>query len=159
MRRGLAVLAAGGLLAGGLLAGACSGGDDGDRAASSSTSTTVVYSGDPGSPFCSLLRELGVDDVLNKPSESSTQMEAAFTHLLDVLHRTAAAAPPELQEDTALLAAGIAALDDALRSVGYSYDALAESPNGPEVSAAVNDPAFKVAGDHISAYKAQVCKL
>lgn len=157
MRRALAV----GLAV--LLLAACSGdeGDGGreDGSSPSSTTTTVVYTGDPGSAFCGRLRDLSLDDVLSQPSESAADVEAAFTRLLDVLDQTAAAAPPELQEDIALLVAGIAALDDALRAVGYSYDALAESPDGPEVSAAVNDPAFAVAGEHISAYKAQVCKL
>ena len=160
MRRALALVALGGLLAGGVLGTACSGGDDADGdGAASSTSTTIRYTGDPASPFCSLVRDLALDDTLSTPSESATEVEAAFTHLLDVLHQAAAAAPPELQEDTALVAAGIAALDDALRAVGYSYDALADSPGGPEVSAAVNDPAFTLAGQHISAYKVQVCKL
>ena len=106
-----------------------------------------------------MLRDLAVDTVLEDPSESAEEVEAAFTHLLDVLHRAADAAPPELAEDTALLVAGIASLDDALRSVGYDYDALAESDQGPAVAAAVNDPAFGVAGDRIEAYKHQVCGI
>jgi hypothetical protein len=156
MRRALAVL-----LAAGVLLTACSDDGDGggDRSSASSTSTTVVYTGDPASGFCTLLRDLALDEVLSQPSETAAEVEVAFTHLLDVLHQTAAAAPPELEEDTALLVAGIAALDDALRSVGYSYDALADSPDGPQVSAAVNDPAFAVAGAHITAYKQQVCGL
>jgi hypothetical protein len=95
-----------------------------------------------------------VDDALE-----GTDIEAAYTHLLGVLRRSAEAAPPELQQDAGLLYEGISALDDALRAVGYDYDALASSPEGPSVSAAVNDPAFTVAGDRIQAYKHQVCKL
>jgi hypothetical protein len=140
---------------------ACSddgGADDGDAAASSSTTTSIVFTGDPASPFCGVLRDLEADTVLDRPSASPQDVEAAYTHLLEVLHRAASSAPPELQADTGLLYEGIAALDDALRAVGYDYDALAGSPSGPSVSAAVNDPAFTVAGDRIQAYKHQVCR-
>jgi len=159
MRRAVALLSAAVLL---LAPAACSGddGDSGDDAADASTTTsTLVFTGDREGPFCRVLRDLAVDTVLEDPSESAEEVEAAFTHLLDVLHRAADAAPPELAEDTALLVAGIASLDDALRSVGYDYDALAESDQGPAVAAAVNDPAFGVAGDRIEAYKHQVCGL
>ncbi len=159
MRRAVALLLAAVLL---LASAACSG-DDGDPgdddAAASSTTTTLVFTGDREAPFCRVLRDLAVDTVLDDPSESADEVEAAFTHLLDVLHRAAAAAPPELAEDTALLVAGIASLDDALRSVGYDYDALAASDQGPAVATAVNDPAFGVAGDRIEAYKHQVCGI
>jgi hypothetical protein len=159
MRRAVALLSAAVLL---LAPAACSGddGDSGDDAADASTTTsTLVFTGDREGPFCRVLRDLAVDTVLEDPSESAEEVEAAFTHLLDVLHRAADAAPPELAEDTALLVAGIASLDDALRSVGYDYDALAESDQGPAVAAAVNDPAFGVAGDRIEAYKHQVCGI
>ena len=159
MRRAVALLSAAVLL---LAPAACSrdDGDAGDDAADASTTTsTLVFTGDREGPFCRVLRDLAVDTVLEDPSDSAEEVEAAFTHLLDVLHRAADAAPPELAEDTALLVAGIASLDDALRSVGYDYDALAESDQGPAVAAAVNDPAFGVAGDRIEAYKHQVCGL
>lgn len=141
--------------------GACSGGDDADddRADGSTTSSTYVFTGDPQGPFCQVLRDLALDDALDRPSDTPDDVEASFTLLLDQLHRAADAAPPELVEDTALLVAGIASLDDALRSVGYDYDALAASEQGPAVAAAVNDPAFGVAGDRIEAYRAQVCGL
>jgi hypothetical protein len=160
MRRAVALLLAAVLL---LATAACSG-DDGDpggadAADASSTTSSLVFTGDREGPFCRVLRDLAVDTVLEDPSESAEEVEAAFTHLLDVLHRAADAAPPELTEDTALLVAGIASLDDALRPVGYDYDALAESDQGPAVAAAVNDPAFGVAGDRIEAYKHQVCGI
>ena len=159
MRRAVALLLAAVLL---LAPAACSGddGDSGDDGADASTTTSsLVFAGDREGPFCRVLRDLAVDTVLEDPSDSAEEVEAAFTHLLDVLHRAADAAPPELAEDTALLVAGIASLDDALRSVGYDYDALAESDQGPAVAAAVNDPAFGVAGDRIEAYKHQVCGI
>jgi hypothetical protein len=158
MRRAVALLLAAVLS---LAGAACSGDDDGadDGADAASTTSTLVFTGDREGPFCRVLRDLAVDTVLDDPSESAEEVEAAFTHLLEVLHRAADAAPPELAEDTALLVAGIASLDDALRSVGYDYDALAESDQGPAVAAAVNDPSFGVAGDRIEAYKRQVCGL
>ncbi len=123
------------------------------------TSTTVHFTGDAGSPFCALLRQLNTQDVLKGDGSTPTSAAAAFAKLRQVLSDTAAQAPPELATDISLLAVGISALDDALRSVGYSYDALASSPNALAVSAAVNDPAFATAGAQISAYKAQVCHL
>ena len=140
---------------------ACSG-DDSDGEADpdlSITTTTIVFTGDAGSPFCTELRDLALQDVLAEPAQTPADLETGFTTLLGLLQRAADAAPEELRADTALLVEGISALDDALRAVGYSYDALAESPEGPTVAAAVNDPTFGVAGDRIEAYKRQVCKL
>ena len=157
MRRAVALAVS--LLVATAALGACSGDDDGDDRADASTTSTVVFTGDAQGPFCRVLRDLALDSALDRPSETPEEVEASFTLLLDQLHRAADAAPPELVEDTALLVAGIASLDDALRSVGYDYDALAESDQGPAVAAAVNDPAFGVAGDRIQAYKSQVCGL
>lgn len=157
MRRAVALLSATALLVLG-----CSGddgGDGADRDDEGSTTSTVVFSGDRDGPFCRVLQDLAVDTVLDEPARSVAEVEASFTHLIELLHRADAAAPPELSEDTALLVAGIVSLDDALRSVGYDYDALAESDQGPVVATAVNDPAFGVAGDRIEAYKRQVCGL
>lgn len=141
--------------------GACSGDDGGDDpdAARPSTTTTapLVFTGDPDGAFCQVLREYSGPDVLGSPSETPEQVEAAYTSAIEILGRIADAAPPELVEDTALVLEGFVALDAALRPVGYDADALLDSPAGPEVVAAVNDPAFAVAGDRIAAYKAQVC--
>ena len=156
MRRAVALAVA--LLLATLALGACSG-DDGNDRADDTTTSSLVFTGDPQDPFCLVLRDLALDDALDQPSDTPEAVEASFTLLLDQLHRAADAAPTELVEDTALLVAGIASLDDALRSVGYDYDALAESDQGPAVAAAVNDPAFGVAGDRIEAYKQQVCGL
>jgi hypothetical protein len=161
VRRGIAVVLGGALL---LVATACSGDDDdldGDAAeARSSTTSTLVFTGDPASPFCTLLREVEVDGLLDEEAASAAEVEAGFTTVLDVLGRVAERAPEELREDTALVLAGVAALDDALRAVGYSYDALAAEPDlAVEVSRSANDPAFAVANQRIEAYKSQVCGL
>lgn len=59
----------------------------------------------------------------------------------------------------ALVAEGMEALDATLAEVGYDFDALAASGAAAEVTAAVNDPAFTVAGDRLNAYRTQVCRL
>jgi hypothetical protein len=146
-----------------LLVAACSGDDGtaGPKDGDGEPTTTVTYrfSGSAASPFCAVLKDAALDTTLDAPSETPEEMEAAYTHLLDQLERADAAAPRELQADTALLVTGITELDEALRAVGYDYDALSASPQGPAVVAAVNDPQFGVAGDRIQAYKHQVCKL
>lgn len=152
-----------GAVAAALLATACSGDDGAGRAKGdddgSTTTVTYRFTGPAESPFCAVLKDVGLDTTLNEPSDTPKEMEAAYTHLLEQLQRASDAAPEELQADTALLVTGITELDDALRAVGYDYDALSASPQGPEVVAAVNDPQFGVAGDRIQAYKHQVCKL
>ena len=72
-----------------------------------------------------------------------------------MLAQAAEHAPDELQTGrrASSLERASTALDEALRGGGLHYDALAESPDAAEVSAAVNDPAFTVAGDRIEAYK------
>ncbi len=160
MRRGVAVLLAAALP---VALSACSddddGGGDGSAAASSSTST-LVFTGDPASPFCTSVRELEVEGLLEGRPASAADVEAGFTTMLDVLGQLAEQAPEELREDTALVLAGVAALDDALRAVGYSYDRLAAEPElALEVSRSANDPAFAVANHRIEAYKDQVCGL
>lgn len=153
--RGLAVLCAAGLA---VSVAACSNGDD-DRGDGTTTSSSLVFTGDPAGPFCALLRDMALREVLGEPAASASDVEAGFSELLEILRRAAGSSPPELREDTALLLAGVGSLDDALRAVGYDYDALASSEAGPTVAAAVNDPAFGVAGDRIEAYKEQVCGL
>jgi hypothetical protein len=142
---------------------ACSHADGGKGASqassTSSTTTTLHFTGDAGSAFCARLKDLDTEDVLKDDKGAPASVEAGFARLRQVLTDTAAQAPDELRRDITAIAAGIAALDDALRSVGYSYDALADAPNALEVSAAVNDPAFTEAGARITAYKQQVCHL
>ncbi len=165
MRRAVATMAAVVLV---LAAAGCAddggddGGDDGDGPGSEeeAVSTSVPrFEGDPESSFCTLLREVRLQGVLEEPADSAADVEAGFSQLIGVLTRTAEQAPEELATDVGLVLAGVVALDDALRAVGYSYDALSRSPSAAEVSAAINDPSFAVAGDRIEAYRAQVCNL
>jgi hypothetical protein len=161
VRRGFAAA----LAAAVLLAAGCSDDDDGDdegagAPVSSTTTSTVVFRGDPGSPFCALLREVQLQGLLGGEAATAQEVEAGFTQVLAALGRVAEEAPPELQEDTALVLAGVAALDDALRAVGYRDEALAADPAlAVEVSKAANDPAFAQASARIEAYKDQVCGL
>lgn len=150
----------------GAAATGCSGDDDGGRegaaspSTSSSTTSTVVFRGDPGSPFCEVLREVRLQGLLDDESATPAEVQSAFATVLGALGRVAEAAPPELEEDTALVLAGMVALDDALSSIGYRYDALAAEPElAVQVSRAANDPAFARANVRIEAYKAQVCGL
>lgn len=150
------------LLAGAVVLGACSGGDDGGEevGASRSTTTTVLeFTGDPGSAFCGLLHDYASDDGATPPPTTPEETDASYRVVLDQLQAVADAAPDELADDTARVAAGMAAYVDALRAVGFDRDALVDSPEGLEVSAAINDPAFATASARIGAYKEQVCGL
>ena len=100
-----------------------------------------------------------IDQAFQRPAETPTDLEAAYTQTIFVLARAAEHAPDELQTDVGLVLEGLIAFDEALRAVGYSFDALEQSPDAAEISAAVNDPSFTVAGDRIDAYKTQVCGL
>ncbi len=169
-KRALAAL----LALAGLVAAGCSGDDDegsasttrdersttADAPASSSRTTAPPeYSGDPGSPFCTLLRATDPATVLSGDAEDPASVEAAFARLTEVLADALDAAPPEISDDVALVAAGIGALDGALAAAGYDFQALATSEAAAEISAAVNDPAFVDAGARLSAYRGQVCGL
>jgi hypothetical protein len=162
VRRGGLVLLVGLLASVGLAA--CSDDSSPPTTASSTsapdpTTTVPHFTGDAGSPFCSLLRDLDVDAVLGDTSGTPEAIEAGFTRLLSVLRQAAELAPEQLRADTALILEGMTALDTALRPVGYDFDALADAPNAVEIAAAVNDPAFTVAGDRVEAYRTQVCHL
>lgn len=154
------------LLAIALLA-ACSGGEgeDGEVATAPTTSVAVssteppTFTGDPGSPLCELLREVDPTTILAGDSEDPVALEAGFQRLVEVFDQLRALAPPAIAPDAALIADGLAALDEALAAVGYDFEALAASEIAPDVVAAVNDPAFTAAGDRLAAYRTQVCQL
>lgn len=150
-----------------LAAGACSGSDGAapvttttaeDRSTSSST-TGPTFIGDPGSPFCSLLRGVDTRAVLEGDPNDPAAVQAGFRRLVGVLHDALALAPPEIEADLALVSQGIEQLDATLAAVGYDYEALAASGQAPKLSEAVNDPAFTAAGARLGAYRTQVCHL
>jgi hypothetical protein len=97
--------------------------------------------------------------VLDRDASTPEGVAAGFQRLVEVLDEAARTAPAAVQGDAALLADGVAALDEALAAVGYDFDALARSPEAVEITDAVNDPAFTVAGDRLEAYRDQVCGL
>jgi hypothetical protein len=153
-------------VAGVLLAAASCSGDDGDAAerspddpAATSTTDAPRFSGSPDSPFCTLLREADIDGAIQGEPGAPDTIRAGFEQLVRTLDQAAEAAPDEIAADAAALADGIAALRDALAAAGYDYDQLALSPEAREVTQAVNDPAFTVAGDRLRAYREQVCDL
>jgi hypothetical protein len=150
-----------------VLAACSDGSDEGSGASSttavadptSSTTEPPTFTGDAGSPFCTLLRDVDPTSLLDGDPGDPAAVEAGFRRLVDVLREVHALAPPEIEADAALVTGGIEALDEALAAVGYDFDALAASPASAEVTAAVNDPAFTSAGNRLSAYRTQVCQL
>lgn len=140
----------------------CSGddGEGGDGGGAAATTTEApTFTGDPDSPFCTLLREVDIDRATSGEPGTAETVRAGFTELVRVLDQAAGLAPPEIAEATAVIADGMAALDEALAAAGYDYDVLALSPEARRVSEAVNDPAFTVAGARVQAYRRQVCQL
>lgn len=150
-----------------LVVGACSGGEEAadrttttlkDRSTSSST-PSPTFTGDAGSPFCTLLRGVDTRSVLQGDPTDPTSVQAGFRRLVGVLRDALAVSPPEIEADLALVSEGIEALDATLAAVGYDYEALAASGQAAKLSEAVNDPAFSAAGVRLSAYRTQVCQL
>lgn len=153
-------MVAGLVVAGLVVLGGCSGDDSNDEdAAPPSTSEAPTFTGDPDSAFCGLLREVDIDATINGEAGTPETVTAGFQRLVTVLDQVAEAAPEEIAADAAALADGMAALDGALAAVGYDFDVLAVSPDAAEITEAVNDPAFTIAGDRLQAYRKQVCGL
>lgn len=148
---------------------ACSDGSDEGSGASTTTSSPAdttsstteppTFTGDAGSPFCRLLRDVDPTSLLDGDPGDPVAVEASFRRLVGVLRDLRALAPQEVEPDAALLTGGIEALVEALAAVGFDFDALAASPAADQVTEAVNDPAFTTAGSRLSAYRAQVCQL
>lgn len=105
------------------------------------------------------MREVDPSAVLAGTPGEPADVEAGFRALVRTLRDLHALAPPEVEADAALVAGGVEALDAALAVVGYDFDALAASSEADVVTAAVNDPAFTTAGDRLTAYRTQVCRL
>jgi hypothetical protein len=147
--------------------GGCSTGDDegsattttATRSGTSATTEPPDYEGDPDSPFCTLLRDVDTTSILAGDADDPASVEAALARLVEVLADASETAPPDIVEDVALVAGGVAALDEALAAVGYDFEALAASDAGAEVMAAANDPVFADAGTRLAAYRTQVCEL
>jgi hypothetical protein len=152
-------LAAGAVALALLVAGAAACSDD-DGAAPDPTSTTaLVFTGDAASAFCALLRDAQIDEAFDVPAVTPAELEANYTETILLFAEAAEQAPPEVQTDIGLVLQGLIALDDSLRAVGYSFEALEQSPDAAEIATALNDPAFRVAGERIEAYRTQVCRL
>lgn len=105
------------------------------------------------------MREVDPSAVLAGAPGEPADVEAGFRELVRTLRDLHALAPPEVEADAALVVGGIEALDAALAAVGYDFDALAASSEADAVTEAVNDPAFTTAGDRLTAYRTQVCRL
>lgn len=146
-----------------LLGAACSTGDDEGSptttTARASTTTAPTFTGDPGSPFCELLRGVDASVVPSGDLADPAAVEVTFRELVQVLHDALAVAPPEIEGDLVLVSQGIDALDASLAQVGYDFDVLAASGEADTITEAVNDPAFADAGARLNAYRTQVCRL
>lgn len=130
-----------------------------ERTTTTASTALPQFSGDPGSPFCELLRNVDPTTILAGDPEDAATVEAGFRRLVGVLHDAQALAPVEIDADLMLVTEGIAALDATLAEVGYDFDALAASGQSAAVTEAVNDPAFTAAGERLGAYRTQVCHL
>ncbi len=98
--------------------GACSGSDAPSASVTSTTrraaiTTTSVprFTGDPQSAFCNLLRGVDTSSVLAGDAGDPAATEAAFRRLVGLLRDAHDLAPPEIEPDLALVAAGFEALD------------------------------------------------
>ena len=124
------------------------------------SSTTVHYTGDPHSRFCSMLGQLEDDPTSTEnQTKDPSAVRAGMTRYRSQLDQLDQAAPADIEPDIHVLDKGFGDLDDALASVGYSWDQLGSADHALDVQSEINDPAFTTAGDHVSAYKAQVCHL
>lgn len=145
----------------------CSTGDDegsgttttASTAGGPSTTSPPDYEGDPDSAFCTLLRDVDTSSILAGDADDPASVEMALGRLIDVLADASETAPPDIVDDVALVAGGVAALDGALAAAGYDFEALAASEAGAEVMQAANDPVFTDAGVRLAAYRTQVCEL
>ena len=126
---------------------------------STTTTTTVRYTGDAHSPFCTMLASLAGGAAAPDRTADPAAVQQGMTRYRDQLHQLDAAAPRAIQPDVHKLATGVDHLDDALQSVGYSWDALSKADRAVTVEAEIDDPAYTTAGAHLPAYKAQVCHL
>ena len=154
------------LLAAALLLGsltACRHHDDrpaADRSRPEVTITTTVrYTGDPRSPFCTMLASLAAGAPAQDRTADPAAVQQGMTRYRSQLEQLDAVAPRAIQPDVHRLATGIAHLHDALAAVGYRWDALARADRAVTVEAEITDPAYTTAGQHLTAYKAQVCHL
>lgn len=146
-----------------LVLGSCSD----DDASSTATTTTTAgetttsipvpeFTGDPDSPFCTLIDAAEDRSVLDpfetdlEPREVDLRLRALRLRFAEF----AEAAPPELEDELDDLVAALDDLDAALDDVGYDFAALGES--GTDLGA-FDAPQFAETAVRIDAYRSQVC--
>jgi hypothetical protein len=125
----------------------------------STTVTTIHYTGDAHSSFCTMLGQADDGTVTQDTTRDAATVRDGMTRYRTQLEELDAAAPDVIQPDVHLIAKGVADLDDALRSVGYRWDDLSSADNVLEVQSEINDPDYTTAGAHVTAYRTQVCHL
>lgn len=136
----------------------CTTQDPAPTTTTASTTTTVpTFTGDRGSEFCRVLRDVDLRGVLEGDADTPEEVAAGFGRLVEVLEQAEGVSPPEVRDDAGLLAERVSHLNRALAEVGYDFDALAVAPRAAAAVRAVNDPAFAVANERLEAYRGQVC--
>jgi hypothetical protein len=139
------------------------GDDDADDAAPDETTPTapattepLEFDGDPDSAFCRRSREAAERPVLD-PFEAGLEpqeVELRFRALAQRFDGFAELAPPELEDDLALLDERFDELARVLAEADYDFERVAAS--GVDVSV-FDDPELGAVADRLSAYQAQVC--
>jgi hypothetical protein len=141
------------------------GDDDADDAAPDETTPTapattepLEFDGDPDSAFCRRSREAAERPVLD-PFEAGLEpqeVELRFRALTQRFDGFAELAPPELEDDLALLDERFDELARVLDEADYDFAQVAAS--GVDLSV-FDDPELGAVADRLSAYQAQVCTL
>ena len=147
-----------------LVLAACSGDDQTSSPSTMSSSTTEgttttvpEFTGDPDSPFCTLVAAAEDNAVLDpfEPGLEPREVELRFRAMQLRFAEFAEAAPPELAGELADIVAALEDLDSVLAVADYDFTALAES--GSDLSV-FDDPRFAETAARIDAYRDQVCE-
>jgi hypothetical protein len=118
--------------------------------------TTEAPSGDSGSDFCNISREIDRLDteISNSDLSMSETFRLQFETLIPLVERAAAAAPSDLDVDWDLYLATIRDFDELLSSVDYNMFALTE-----EQVEGIDSVEMDAADAAISEYSEQVCGI
>jgi hypothetical protein len=108
-----------------------------------------VASVDP-TDYCAAARRFARVDLA--ASRQPAELQRAFAELRAVLPAMAAAAPPELRADLAVVSSGYGKLGEATESDGWQWNTLAGA-----VFAIGEDRAFVAAGERVDAYNQRTC--
>ena len=100
--------------------------------------------------YCAAARRFATIDLA--ASRQPAELQRAFAELRAVLPAMAAAAPPELRADLAVVSSGYGKLGEATERDGWQWNTLAGA-----VFAIGEDRAFVAAGERVDAYNQRTC--